>query len=816
MLPIIFIVVATFAFLLLIGEQKPKNHREKVVVKLILYTFLTLSIVFLLTETLIPPSIQFGAGVFIVCFLVFKTLMANFWGKVFYQSALIILLFWCGYLYSISQIPYGDKPFDILSDNQPKPLEIDKLKTRVLLGLPSIETPPTTTHAGTSSPNIPTPAKTDKSALTWASLWPLMETDARIRQIMQDLREKQQQDLTAYNNQLNATSVTSTSMRRHALSRDNIEDLLKENAISKARYRTLLETWNLLDSDEHAFNERQVEERFHTLLALMEDPEIDESHKVDLINFIVDHFAADIRLFKPLISVYDGLDEEYPRLKRLNKAYLDLYLAKREAILNGLHNMGRPALQPLLDYRKKVLPTVSYSQARLDDFIAHNFGVNVRTLYKLAPSQSVPDFLNRKKYAALEKFSGPSFEQDYVRKSLLKLVHENAPPKAGEPLLGLSDARYQSLVTTLNQPYSAGVDHLLIDPDPAIRANVAWRLAELKNPYTMPLILELMRDQNPEVRRLAAIAVGNFVIQDTQGSSDPKFTEIVRMLQNYRSNSDAFGRAWAVTALANVGDQQKALYAIDLLLSDGAASQSVVGQASPTWNEEEKQVIESWIETLQKTPEELLVKTQALETLLAMDTPETLDVTLHYLGHVYQAHDDRPSMWRYIVPHVTLPQEAENIEDVVSYLAQTQGNGHPQFHKRQLKSLNVYLRQAYEHYRSGEFFQLLNFMRAFDQQEYQNYLSHTAEQIRIMRIDEYLTATLSFWLVCLPLNLLISLFVSYLILPALKLEPVAVGHQGNSRANPAAFANVSSAKAPAIVPIKISKLPGDEHEQKQA
>jgi len=325
-----------------------------------------------------------------------------------------------------------------------------------------------------------------------------------------------------------------------------------------------------------------------------------------------------------------------------------------------------------------------------------------------------------------------------------------------------------------------------------------------------------MRDQNPEVRRLAAITVGNFVIQDTQGSSDPKFTEIVRMLQNYRSNSDAFGRAWAVTALANIGDQQKALYAIDLLLSDGVASQSVVGQASPTWNEEEKQVIGGWVETLEKTPEELLVKTQALAALLAMNTPETLDVVLHYLQHVYQAHDDRPSMWRYIVPHATLPQEAENVEDVVFYLAQTQGKGHPQFHKRQLKALNVYLRQAYEHYRSGEFFQLLNFMRVFDHQEYQHYLVHTAEQIRIMRIDEYLTATLPFWLVCLPLNLLISLFVSYVILPALKLEPVTVGHQGVSRANPAAFANMSTAAAPAIVPIKISKQQGEAHEQKHA
>jgi hypothetical protein len=66
------------------------------------------------------------------------------------------------------------------------------------------------------------------------------------------------------------------------------------------------------------------------------------------------------------------------------------------------------------------------------------------------------------------------------------------------------------------------------------------------------------------------------------------------------------------------------------------------------------------------------------------------------------------------------------------------------------------------------------------------------------------------------LNLLIALFVSYLILPWLKLEPVRVGHSGNNRANPAAFGSAATAKAPAIVPIKIASGSGDEHEAKHA
>lgn len=813
MLLIIFVATTVFALLLLVTEKKPKNHREKLIVKLVLYGFLTLSSIFLLTENLLPYQVMFAASVYIVWFLVFKTLMAAFWGKVLYQSALILLLFWCGYLYSIAEIPYAEKPFALLSDNQPLPLPLENLTQQTVLGLPISEAVDNQSAAwAIQKVELAEQGPLDHAALAWPALWPLMEKDARIRQALQTLREKQQQDLTAFTNQLNATSVSSTAMRRHALDRANLEDLLKENAISQARYKTLLETWSLLDRDERAFGLRQQEQRFHALLDLLTDREVDESHKVELIDFMAGHFAGDIRLLRPLLEVYDHLDEEYPRLKRLNQAYLDLYLAKREAVLNALRRMGKPALQPLLDYRKKALPNIAYSQARLDDFIQRQFGVAVPSLYRTPPPRTVADFLNRRKYPVLQRFSGPSFEQDYVRKTLRKLVAENAAPQAGEIQLGLADADYRKLLAVLAQGYSEQLDRLLIDPNPAVRANLAWRLAELKNPYSMPLLLELMRDQNPQVRRLAAIAVGNFTIRDTQGSSDPQFSEILRMLQNYRSNSDAFGRAWAVMALANSGDQQKALYAIDLLLNDGQASQSLVGTADLSWTEQERQVIDSWISILQNTPEELLVKNQALAALLAMDSPEALDVLLHYLQHIYQAHDSRPTMWRYLVPHVTLPQEAENVEDIVFYLAQTQGEAQTRSHKRHLKALNVYLSQAYQHYRSGEFFQLLNFLRAYDSREYRDYLKHTGEQIRIMRIDEYLTATLPFWLVCLPLNLLISLLVSYLLLPALKLEPIRVGHAGNSRANPAAFGNLASAKAPAIVPIKISKVQGGEHE----
>lgn len=812
-----FIALAAITALL-VFRHRCRSRQEKTVAGLILHSLLASACVVLLSEPLglhWLPALQLGAGVVLAAYLAFRGVTASFWGKLLFQSLLVLLLFLGGYLYSATQLPYGDRPFAALSQNQPRPLGSKDIQAQWIAGLPldsaAAEAGTPTAEPGPVPRAAPAGRSADAPPVRWEELWPLMEKDSRIREVLQNLWEKQERELSEVRAQLNAASVSSTSMRRHALERGNVDDLLKENAISQARYHTLLETWALLDRDEQAFRERQGEERFHALLQLLEDGKVDESHKTEFIDFMVGRFPGDIRLVQPLIRVYDGLDEEYPRQKRLNQEFLGLYLAKREAVLRGLRRIGKPALQPLLDYRKKVLPSIGYSQARLDAFLDGVFGVKVRTLYGVAPAKSIAGFLNRDKYPPLQKLSGASFEQEYVRHGLRKLAVENAAPATGQILMGLSDDAYRHLIDVLDQDYSERTDALLIDANPAVRANTAWRLAELKNPYSLPLVFELMRDQNPEVRRLAAIAVGNFAIRDTQGSSDPKFIEIVRMLQNYRSTTDAFGRAWAVNALANVGDPQKALYVIDLLLNDGETLRSTVGEAAPSWHgDEERNAIQGLADTLKQTPEELSVKTQALGALIAIQSPEVLDVLLHYLNHVYEAHHTRPSLWRYIVPHLSLPQEAENIEDVVSYLALAQGQGHPQFHKRHLKALNVALRQTYETYRSGEFFQLLGFLRAFDSGEYRDYLAHTEEQIRIMRGCEYLKATLPFWLAFWPASLLLLLFAGHWLLPALNWEPAGAQRRSpNRRANPAADpGNAGAAPPPVIVPLKISAAQG--------
>lgn len=791
--------------------QRAKSSRKRLAVT---FLFCTLIPIFLL----VPLSqaaglhwnahLQVAALTFLGVYLCWKILHASFWGKVGYQSLLVASLCLGGYLYTASQIPYEKKPFGDIAWNQPGLLNTADLSDRWILGLPLVESQPArveTTHPET----VPAAAVSEKAGhtrtLRWSELQTLMERDSHIRSVLQNLKKKQERELSEELARLNSISVADTKMRRHALDRGKIENLMRERAISTARFRTILDTWNLLDREERDFRERQREELFHALLELLEDDKVDEFYKVEFIDFMVGRFSNDVRLIQPLIRIYDHLDHEYPRQKRLNKEFLHLYLSKREAVLRGFGKIGRPALLPLLNYRRKTISHMTYSQARMDLFIEKTYGIKVRPLYGVAEPLAIPDFLNRQKYPPLGKLTGASFEEDNIRRGLLKLSRENVVPPAGQPILGLSRQQYNDIIGLFDDGYSERIDALLIDPEPALRANLAWRLAELKNPYTLPLLFELMHDTDPEVRRLAAIALGNFKLLDTQSANDRKFIEILRMLQNYRSNSDAFGRGWAMLALAGIADKQKALYAIDLVLNDGITSNAILGQAAPAWrSQEEMQVVESLVDMLKQTPEELWVKTQALNALIAIDSPESLGVLLNYLHHIYRTRHTRPSMWRYLAPHMSLPQEAENVEDIVVYLARKYGAGSDSVHKQHLKELHTRLWQVYDANLSGEYFQLLKFLQLFDTEEYRDYLAQNPEQIRIMRIAEYFRASSLFWLVFWPVSLLLMLLLSYIVLPAFNLSPQKKTGAPNLRSNPASDTRNQSVAPPStIVPIKI-------------
>ena len=256
-----------------------------------------------------------------------------------------------------------------------------------------------------------------------------------------------------------------------------------------------------------------------------------------------------------------------------------------------------------------------------------------------------------------------------------------------------------------------------------------------------------------------------------------------------------------------IRDRQKTLYAIDLLLNDGEQANSTIGSNVNWRSSEEQTLIESWTETLQKNPEDLWVKTQALNALIALNSTESLDLLLHYLHRTYINQHRSPSFWRYIAPHFSLPQAAENAEDVILYLAESQLKNSSQINNLDLKALSMGLWRAYENRYSGEYFQTLNFLRHFDIEAYQVYLSENTEQIRIMRVIEYLESSYNFWIVTWLLCLISILIINYSLLPLLNINLPAhnTPYKPNRRANPAADDRHQAAPPPAaIVPININ------------
>ena len=164
-------------------------------------------------------------------------------------------------------------------------------------------------------------------------------------------------------------------------------------------------------------------------------------------------------------------------------------------------------------------------------------------------------------------------------------------------------------------------------------------------------------------------------------------------------------------------------------------------------------------------------------------------------------------MLRYIVPHLTPPQEAENVEDVVFYLAQ-QYRASPDPLRQPLKTLRAYLSSAYAQHRSAEFFQYLGFLSTFDEQEYREYVELTNEHVLLMRASEYLRSTYGFWLALWPALLWCVLALQYGL--GFSLDFAGAGRNTpsapNRHSNPAADIRNHRRAPPAaaVVPIKVS------------
>lgn len=814
---IIAIIALITGILIHIGLHRRIQAKGGGIVRVYRTTLMTLVLVILVAAVAgasIPEIVLLVAYCLGLSHFAVAALAGRFWGKVGNGTLGVLYLFLGGYLYSMGQLPYGDAPFRQISNNQPIPFVRDAFPQEWITGLPLGPKPEQvsetlTIPAAIQKMRSSNPEGLDPTMVQWSDLESVLELDSHVRQSLQALKQHQERELSEMLSGLNESSVHGTEMRRNAISRENVEDLLRDGAISKARYQTFLETWSLADRDEKAFRARQSQERFQRLLELLEDKDVTESHRVELIRFMIQRFRQDVRLIQPLIRLYDSLDSDYPRQRRLNQEVLALYLQRREALLEGFGAIGNPCLQPLIDYRRKTISDIHYSQAALDQFLNVRFGIHVRPLYEVAEPVAIRNFINRDKYPHLGKLSGAAYDQDYLRRNLIRIAAENQLPGVNDAPMAQGAESIAQIRDLLTSGRREAVDHLVVHPDPAVRSTLAWVLAEKKDPATVPWVFELMADVHPEVRRMAAIASGNFRLHDSQSARDPKFREIVRMLVNFRTNSDAYSRAFALSSLVNVVDRQKALYVIDLVLNDGTSGHSLLGESAPSWTDEsEREAVHGLIAILSSTPDEVYVKTHALKVLMAMDSPDSLGILMHYLRKIYQDTGARPSMLRYIVPHMTLPQEAENTEDVIIDFARRYRDD-PDPLQQPLKVLRANLSDFYNHYQSAPFFQALSFLEAFDPDEYREYLNETREHLLLMRVIEYARATWGFWLVLWPFSVLILLGLQYGLGLFVSIGGGAHRPTPNRHANPAAdIRNRHQAPAAAIVPVKINRTHG--------
>ena len=640
-----------------------------------------------------PSPLVWAAGAFLAAALFLLALRASLRYKILLACLSLISLAALVFYWLLIQLPYATASFRSSWWQHPRPLDASAYASEWVSGFPlqsATQAAPLATHAAAIKVGHP------KSSLEWESLAAIMQKDSRIRSVLVSLQQKQDTDLAQMLASMNETSVTSTRMRRNALRPEQVDALLHDSAISSSYHATLTETWQLLDSTERAFRDRQVNERLQVLLELLADPAVDETHRIELIHWLLHHLPGDIRLLRPFISLYDQLDSDYPLQKRLNRPFLELYLQKRAALLEGFRSLGASAIQPLLDDRHQHISTLTYSQARLDQFLRDEAGVVVHALYIPSEPAGIPGFLNRQKYDAVTFLRGPSLHEDSLRKSLLQMDAENQPPVAGDGIMHIDPARWQTISATVFAGLPDQIDRWMTDADPAVRGALVWALASRRDPHVVPLLLELVHDVHPEVRRLAAMVLGGFRIRDTQAANDPKFVDMVRLLQNYRANSDSYSRCWAVLGLISTADVHKTLYVLDLILNDGAPAEASLGLSSPVWrSEEEKQAVTGLQALLQQTPEEMLVKNAALKALMALHSPESLGILLYAMHHSYLKAGYDPGLWHILLPHHSPPQLAENTADILLWMSGTDHTGSVEW-SRYLRAFNTQIQMSYD------------------------------------------------------------------------------------------------------------------------
>ncbi len=469
------------------------------------------------------------------------------------------------------------------------------------------------------------------------------------------------------------------------------------------------------DDSRKTKKETMNQEIMVELFGLINDPKVERKYQIKLIHFLAHHYRHDARLVTPLITALERLDQDYPRAQRQNHPVLELYLERREAIFVALRLLGEPARQPLIDYHKTHYAALGYTQPSLDYFLLQSYGYQASVLYEPVSPKDIAWNINRKRYL----YEHPDNTLKRTEIDEIRSMHNQS-----------SGANAETLRAAVRTGYSAQIDRLVVSSDEQTRANVARALGETGNPHYMPLLLDLMEDANPRVRREAAQAAANFRVINSANARDPKLVRLVRVLANQTSDADVFPRAQAVSALTTLGNDQKALYLLDLILNEGHSSGTRAESLTAIWPDTEERVaVEELRHALLSSKESAAIRLSALEGVLTLNSPGAFDIVVQYLKRL----DHDAELSQMILPYSDRGPETEAAEEALRILAGAH-TGDVFIKQTLLRELN----DAYVHGESGRYlYTLLPILKTVDEPAYSKYVAENDPAIHIMAVHEF-------------------------------------------------------------------------------
>ncbi len=560
--------------------------------------------------------------------------------------------------------------------------------------------------------------------------------DPQIEKILKALEVRQRNDLVQLNDEIQRSFRAIGATGRGGDRNFNAANV--GTVITAEQLRRYREVERISDERQASLASTQGQEKIESLFGLLSDAKVERTHQAWLIGYSAHYYSKDQRIVRPLMEALRKLDTDFPDRDKRNSDIMRLYTERRAAIVGAFRSVGESALQSLLDYRRETSAQFHYSRVAEDLLIAELSkdapGLAPNPLYKRVVLNPAPAIFNRHRYYELP---GNTLK----RSELQSMEKASADVSQAGPVLGLSAERFdRDIVQVFEKGYGREVDDLMNHPDKRIRANVARYLGLSGDPHYMPFILWFLKDSEPEVRLEAARTLGKFKTTQNANSADPKLLAIVEALSNHKNDSDRLVRGQLVLALSTLGDTQKAIWFLGLILNhDKHSDPRTQNIAAVLPDATERKAAEELRRSLESREEHPHVRLQALKAISQLNAPEAFDAAAAYL---VELHEEKEIWW-----HVLFDRspEAENAEALLRYLVE-----HNKENALIKQVLMDRLRKSYEGKRPGDYLMFLSiFKRAVDAETFNKYVHDHRWNIHILSAHLYWTHTWNIWLIVL-------------------------------------------------------------------